>query len=431
VTTLEPSLGGVCHSAPSFLPDGRHFLYKATNVNRRNGTIYVASLEAAEPPKRLLEASRAIYVEPGFIVYSREQTLFARPFDATRLEFTGEPTQLADDVVYREILDTSAFDASDDGTLIFRRAQQRGTPTSLLWVDRTGSARAVGGAPLAPVDFELSPRGTQVAFAEGVLPDIWVLDLVRGTRSRLTSDWEVDHNPVWSPDDTVVAFDSHRNGGRQLLTKRADGAVAARVLLDAGAHDIRATDWSADGKLIVFERDSCVGCAYDIWVMPVDGEQEPFAYIESDFDERLAKLSPDGRWIAYMTSESGIYEVVVQSFPDPTRGKLQISTNGGSAPRWARGGQELYYYDLTGSIVRVPIGTSEALTVGAAERIAPAPGAGRWGVAADGETLLVAGQDDERVLLTGPLAEHEVSTGSDTHFPLDVTLNWMSLLPSR
>jgi Tol biopolymer transport system component/DNA-binding winged helix-turn-helix (wHTH) protein len=427
VTTLDSPAGEVCHSAPHFLPDGRHFLYKATNVNRRNGTIYVAALDSAESPKRLLEASRAVYVEPGFIVYTRGHALFARPFDAARLEFTGEPTQIADDIVYREILDTSAFDAADDGTLIYRREREPDAPAPLVWIDRSGTTRA-GGPSIARADFELSPLGTQIAFAEGIAPDVWTVDLARGARARLTSDPQVDHNPIWSPDGTAIAFDSHRQGSRGIFVKRADGAVDERGLLDAGAHDVRVTDWSADGRLIVFEQDSCVGCAYDIWLLPTGEGGQPFPYIETDFDERSARLSPDGRWIAYMTSESGIYEVVVQSFPDPAKSKRQVSANGGSAPRWARGGQELYYYDLTGSIVRVPIGDGHALEIGEPVRVAAAPSANRWGVTADGERLLIAAPEGERVLLTGPIGVYEVSTASETRFPMDVTLNWTSLL---
>ena len=123
MTALDASLGEICHSAPQFLPDGRHFLYKAVNVNRREGAIYIGSLDPNEPRRRLLEASRAIYVEPGFLLYAVEQKLFARRFDAARLELQGNAVLIAEDIVYRDTIDTSAFDASNDGTLIFRRQQ--------------------------------------------------------------------------------------------------------------------------------------------------------------------------------------------------------------------------------------------------------------------------------------------------------------------
>lgn len=413
VTAVDESLGEMCDSAPSFLPDGRHFLYKATNVNRRNGAIYVGSLDPAEPRRRVVEASRAVYVEPGYLVFARERTLFAQPFDATRLELTGTPIRLADDVVYREVLDTSAFDAAA-GTLIYRREPLLHDSVPLTWVDVSGKAGEPTGESMPAVDFELSPDGTHVAFADGISPDIWTLDLERGSRTRLTSAPEVDHNPVWSPDGTSVAFDSHRGGSRQIFEKRADGAVPERVLHDAGAHDVRVTDWSADGRYLVFEKDTHIGGDYDIWVLPLAGG-EAFAYNPTRFDERSARISPDGRWIAYVTAESGVYEVVVQSFPDPSVRRVQVSANGGYAPRWARGGAELYYYELTGTIVRVSL-TSE-LSVGHSARVGQAAGPYQWGVTGDGErvlTLTVAPQDGR------------VATARGDDFPIYVTVGWES-----
>jgi Tol biopolymer transport system component/DNA-binding winged helix-turn-helix (wHTH) protein len=427
ITTVDDSLGELCHSAPSFLPDGKHFLYKATNANRRNGAIYVASLDPSEPRKRLLEASRAVYVEPGYLVFARERTLFAQRFDPKRLELVGAPVQLADDVVYREIIDSSAFDAAR-GTLIYRRQPATNASAPLTWVDLSGrdaappGSSAPGGptaASIPAVDFELSPDGRHVVFADGISPDVWTLDLERGTRMRLTSAPEVDHNAVWSPDGTALAFDSHRAGRRQIFEKRADGAVPERVLYDAGSHDVRLTDWSPDGRFLVFERDSHVGGDYDIWLLPLAGG-DAFAYRPTDFDERAAKLSPDGRWMAYVTSESGVYEVVVQSFPDPAVRRMQISANGGYAPRWARDGAELYYYDLAGAIVRVSLTADAAIK--SAERVAAAPAPYQWGVTADGARLLALAltRDDRGV---------GGQRGKD--FPIYVTLEWDSAIPRR
>jgi Tol biopolymer transport system component len=271
---------------------------------------------------------------------------------------------------------------------------------------------------IVPADFQLSPDGTRIVFAEGISPDIWMFDLERGARTRLTSDPQVDHNPIWSPDGSVIAFDSHRNGSREIYEKRADGAAPERMVLDAGAHDVRVTDWSDDGRFLIFHRDSCIGCDYDIWVLPREEGQEAFAYTNSRFDERFATLSPDGRWMAFMTSESGIYEVIVQSFPDPTRGRWQVSANGGSAPVWARDGKELYYEDVTGSIVRVPIETGSGFEMGRAERLAAAPGAYQWAVTQDGLRLLIADPG-----ATGAQAPARSNT-----FPIHVILNWTSML---
>jgi len=415
ITAVDESLGEICHSAPSFLPDGRHFLYKATNVNRHNGAIYVASLDPAEPRKRVIDASRAVYVEPGYVLFTREHTLFAQPFDVKRLELTGTPTQLADDVVYREILDTSAFDAAS-GTLIYRREPLKHDAVPLTWLNLVGKAGQLTPAPsrltMPAVDFELSRDGKKVAFSDGIPPDIWTLDLERGTRTRLTSAPEVDHNAVWSPDGTSIAFDSHREGRRQIFVKRADGAIPERVVYDGGAHDVRVTDWSADGRYLLFEKDTSIGGEYDIWVLPLDGGPA-FAYNPTRFDERAATLSPDGHWIAYVTSESGTYEVVVQSFPDPAVRRVQASANGGYSPRWAGGGAELYYYDLTGAIVRVSL--TADLSIVHSDRVAQEPGPYQWAVTASFDWLIGR----------APRAGDEgLGAAGGNHFPIYVTVGW-------
>ena len=415
VTELDASLGEITHAGPSFLPDGRHFLYKSYNANRLNGAIYIGSLDPNERPKRLLRASKAIYVEPGFLLYTREETLFAQAFDPYRLELKGAAIQIAGDVLYLEPLDTSVFDASNDGTLIFRRAEQEGPDVPLVWVDRAGTTTAAGLA-IAPVDFRLSPDAKRIVFSEGSPPGVWILDIGRGTRTRLTANPQVNHNAMWSPDGSSIAFDWHRDGNLTIYEKRADGADPGRTLLEAGAYDVIVTDWSDDGRFIVFEKDSCVACNNDIWVLPMSDGAEPFAYAQSRSDEKSAVLSPDGRWMAYVTSESGTYEVVVQSFPDPAQGKWQISANGGAAPHWARDGKELYYYDGTGSIVRVEIATEPDFKVGKAVRVAEASGAYQWAVTADGE----------RLLKTAP-AVTILGSRAGT-FPITVILNWTSLL---
>lgn len=422
LTTLDRSLGEAAHAAPSFLPDQRHFLYKAATWNRRKGTIYIGSLDASEPRKRLLEASRAIYVEPGYVLFARKEKLFARAFDPNRLEFTGEPVLIADDVFYSDSLDTSAFDASNDGTLILRRRVPAGPDLPLVWTDRSGSTRTPVDLRLAPIDFRLSPDGGRIVYSEGDSPDVWVLDLTRGSRARLTADAEADHNAVWSPDGEWIAFDSHRNDSHGIYRKRANGAVPEELLYDAGPYEVEVTDWSADGRFIVFHQDSmCLGCNYDIWVLPTFGERKPIRYTAGSFEELYGALSPDGRWLAYTTNESGTYQVVVQPFPDPSQGKWQISADGGTVSRWARGGRELYYIDVAGSIVRVPITAEPAFDVGEPVRVGLAQGLQRWDVLPDGERLLKMEPDV-------PL----VSTAEYAYdFPITVILNWPALIANR
>ena len=420
LTTLDRSLGEAAHAAPSFLPDQRHFLYKAATWNRRKGTIYIGSIDGSEPRKPLLEASRAIYVEPGYVLFTREERLFARPFDPDRLMFTGEPVLIADDVFYSDSLDTSAFDASNDGTLIMRRREPAGPDLPLVWTDRSGSTRTPVDLKLSPIDFRLSPDGERIVYSEGDPPDVWVLDVTRGSRTRLTADAEADHNAVWSPDGEWIAFDSHRNDSHGIYRKRADGAVPEELLY-AGQHEMEVTDWSADGRFIVFHQDNmCLHCNYDIWVLPTFGERKPVQYTSGSFEELYGALSPDGRWLAYTTNESGTYQVVVQPFPDPSQGKWQISADGGTISRWARGGRELYYIDVAGSIVRAPITAEPAFDVGEPVSVGLAQGLQRWDVLPDGERLLKMEPDV-------PL----VSTAENADFPITVILNWPALIANR
>ena len=259
--------GGLTNTIVDGVSFYRHLLYKATNVDWRKGAIYVGSLDPEERPLRLLEASRALYVEPGYIVYSQESALYARKFDAARLEFTGPPAQIADDVFYRDSIDTSAFDAAGP-TLIYRAVAKDEPPLPLLWVDRDGATTTAASPPLAPRNFRLSPDARKILYDEGSPPDVWILDLERGARTRVTSNPQAERGALWSPDGRSIVFDAHREGGRAIYEKRADSALPEKLLLAAGAHNVAVTDWSDDGRFIIFEQDSCPGCDMDIWVLP-------------------------------------------------------------------------------------------------------------------------------------------------------------------
>jgi len=283
----------------------------------------------------------------------------------------------------------------------------------LLWVDRDGTTTTAATPLLAPGDFRLSPDGSRILYDEGAPPDVWMLDLERGARMRVTSNPQADRGAVWSPDGASIVFDAHREGGRAIYEKRTDGALPERMLLATGARSVRVTDWSKDDRFIIFEQDSCIGCALDVWVLPRSEGAEPYPYAAPDFDEHSAVLSPDGRWIAYVTLESGTCEVVVQSFADPAAGKWQISANGGFAPRWSPDGRELYYFDGIESIVRVEVATEPVFRVGKPVRVSQASAAFEWDVARDGQ----------RLLRTSGVAER-----TEGSFPITVILNWTALV---
>jgi Tol biopolymer transport system component len=253
--------------------------------------------------------------------------LLARPFDAEALKFTGEAVPLADDVVTFAGGEVAAFDVSKD-TLVYRKGAQSESARTLVWIDRTGKASNPIIEPIQPVTgpvIRLSSDGKRIVFSTpiGDAPDdIWSYDLERHVRLRLTTDPNVDHVPMWSPDGARVVFDSHRGGqGSALYEISSNGAVPERVLLKMpGADYIAASDWSRDGRFLVFHKSPAGAPPWSLWVLPVDGDAKPFPYKESSADNIAARLSPNGRWLAYITNESGSYQVVVQPFPDPAGG---------------------------------------------------------------------------------------------------------------
>jgi Tol biopolymer transport system component len=187
--------------------------------------------------------------------------------------------------------------------------------------------------------------------------DIWVMDLARGVPLRITFDAGNDWTASWSPDGTRIAFGSTRATKTQIYEKSATGSGAETVLSPDESSAIP-VNWSPDNKYIVFSRPKQLGQnarIYDTWLMPVSGEHKGIPYLETSFDKSHARVSPDGRWIAYATNESGMYQIVVQTFPDSNGGKWPISAQGGTEPKWRRDGGELYYLAFDGKLMAVPV----------------------------------------------------------------------------
>ncbi|MDA2938906.1 serine/threonine-protein kinase [Acidobacteria bacterium AH-259-A15] len=344
LTELDESRGETAHRWPCFLPDGRHFLYLALSSQPENRGIYLASLDSEEK-KRLLSANlNAAYAEPGYLLFMRESTLMAQPFDKKGLELTGEPFPLAENVDRNEHTWYTAafFSVSENGVLTYRSGLSK---NQLVWLDREGKRL---GAPVGePADYsnpELSPDGKRVAVGrldpETQTRDIWLFDLARGTSSRLTFDPADDLNPVWSADGTRIAFTSDRKGQRDIYQKMASGTGEDELVLESGEQK-SVTDWSADGRFLLYSvRNPQTGT--DVWMLPLSEEGKPTPFLQQSFREREAQFSPDGRWVTYESNESGTRQVFVQPFP-ATGGKWQISTQGGVQPRWRRDGKELFY----------------------------------------------------------------------------------------
>ena len=350
------------HRFPQFLPGGRQFLFYAQGSPETAG-IYLGSLDSSEI-KRLAAADTAgVYSPDGWLLFIRAGTLLAQRLDLGRGELTGNPVTVADPVALDSGLNAGAFSVSASGLVAYRSggAGQR----QLVWFDRSGKTLGTIGAPdannlLAPI---LSPDGRRVAVARTVQgnTDIWLLDATRST--RFTFDPSLDRFPIWSPDGSRVVFDSNRKGHRDLYVKSSNGAGSEELLLES-AQDKGASDWSRDGRfLLYYSLDPQT--AYDIWVLPMEGDRKPFVFLKTNFDERRAKFSPDGRWVAYMSNESGRYEIYVRPFNGnapgtSVGGQWQVSTSGGISPRWRADGKEVYYIAPDGKLMATPITASGA-----------------------------------------------------------------------
>ena len=431
VSERDNTLGEAYHDAPFFLPDQRRFLYLAWSDTRpENRAIYVGSLDSPARTRLMPAESQAVYAA-GHLLFLRGGTLTARSFDPDNLQFTGEPFPVADliSVVGGKL---GAFAASENGSLIYKAVDSEAGNRQLLWMDRDGKAVPASDGPFEIAGLKLSPDDTRLVFTEGSPADVWVYDVVRGLKSRLTTDPAIDHNPIWSADGTRVLFDSHRRvpgtsttaEGAIIFAKAANGATPEQLVLDSGEGSQQSPlDASRDGRTIVFRKVAPSG-VWNLWTLPLDGDRKPVPYRSGPFNETEASLSPDARWLAYSSNESGRSEVIVQPFPDPSGGKWQVSTNGGVTPRWRADGRELYYLDAGGRIVAAAVSsTGSIFTV---ESVAPlfrtplplpiVPGGalGVYDVTADGKRFLVA-----------------VPPAGATPAPIDVVLNWNAAFAGR
>jgi serine/threonine protein kinase/Tol biopolymer transport system component len=362
IAELDRSLEEQFHAKPQFLPDGRHFLYLAWSPRPENRAIYIGSLDSRTRTRLMTTESNAMYAPPGFILFLRERTLMARPFDADSLEFTGEAVPLAKNIVLNAVGALGAFAASDEGTLIFRSEAADTGSRRFIWMDRLGRQGTPIGAPTSATRLSLSPDAMQVAFAEAGPGGVWIHDFDRNLRTRLATGYGI--NPIWSADGSRLIFGL---GPTTLVSsvyeKPSNGGGSERLLLQQEPGMIVfPLDASADGRFLILGK-IMPGNIRDIWVLPLNRGTKPFPYLVTPFQKPQATLSPDGRWLAYVSGESGAYQVIVQPFPDPSGGKWQISPEGGICPQWRRHGGELFYLDAKGRIVAATVKTGRSFGV--------------------------------------------------------------------
>jgi eukaryotic-like serine/threonine-protein kinase len=344
--------GDLGHVRPQFLPDGRHFLYLVRAAAPRRG-IYVSSVDSPEPKWIVAARERALYAAPGYLLFLREGRLFGQPFDAQRLQLSGDAVPLVDSVAFISTEGRASYDVADNGTLVYRVSGVLAT-TQPLWVDRSG--RVIG--PVSdPADYQttrLSPDGSRLAVelhdVRSGTGDLWIIDLATGQKSRFTFDGMHNNEGVWSPDGRQLVFVGRPNGVRNLHLKPVDGSTGDEPLLAPG-HDRMPLDWSPDGRHVLFREDD-PDTNMDVWVLRMP-ERRPIPFLRTPFREEDAKFSPDGRWVAYMSNETGRDEIYVASFPEGTA-KRKVSLNGGRAPRWSRDGKEFFFVESNRTILVAP-----------------------------------------------------------------------------
>ena len=341
LTKLDPSHQESSHRWPYFLPDGRHFLY-AINGGPQSQGIYVRSLDGRES-RRLLNIANSVvaYGAPGFLLFRQESTLMAQAFDADKLQLSGEPFPVAEQVGYDVASFQTFFSVSQTGVLVYSSGSYGNS--QLTWVDRSGKEIGLLEGPGNFIRPWLSPDGKRVA-VDGVDPqgnrDVWLLDLATGQPTRFTFDPAQELFAVWSPDGSRILFSSDRDGPRHIYQKPATGAGKEELLLKTDDNKFP-TDWSADGRFIVYTVND-PKTKLDVWVLPMFGDQKPFPFLQTEANERNGRFSPDGRWIAYTSDESGINQIYVQTFP-ASGGKWQVSTRPGYFVTWRHDGTELFY----------------------------------------------------------------------------------------
>jgi serine/threonine protein kinase/Tol biopolymer transport system component len=404
--------GEVGHYRPFFLPDGRHFFDRGAAGSEISGPIYLGSLDSAE--RKLLlnaDASNVVFSQ-GHLLFLRETTLMAQPFDVRRLALIAGPFPIAEQIQTQGNFPPSGvFSASENGVLAYQGGA--GTVNSqLVWFDRNGKQIGVLGDPAAYGGIELSPNGRQASVSipdeAGKGPDVWLYDVARGLRTRFMFEPAIELASIWSPDGSKIVFNSGRKGHLDLYQKGSIGAGAEEMLFEDSV-DKYPTSWSPDGRFILY---STFGAptGSDLIVFPFFGDRKPFPFLQTQFNEEGGRFSPDGRWVTYDSNESGKYEVYVAPFPGPG-GKWQISTAGGDSPQWRRDGTEIFYFTPDNKLMVAAVnGKGPSFEVGAVKPLFQTRATGRtnrYAESADGQRFLINTAPEQAA-----------------HIPVTVVVNW-------
>jgi len=410
VTEMVSGITG--HRFPIWISPGNYLFLSRSTAGTESDRVMIGNVDETGPGQELLAAASNVAVASGHLLFIREGTLMARPFDVETVSFLGDATPVSEDVMVISGARLGAFSASETGLLIYNTGAVD-LRSELVWFDRDGEEAESLGIGNLFFDLAISADGRYASVAElesgAGTPDVWVFDLQRNLRTRFTFDSTNDWYPAWSPDGAQIAFASSRNGTNDIWVKGVGGSGEAVLLYEEPEFNLHPQSWSPDGKLLTYERVSPDNNS-DIWAIGADGSQ-PTELVASSFSETYPAISPDGRWMAYVSDESGSNEVYVTTFPEPAR-RWQISTNGGTYPRWRDDGSELFFVRAGGDLHTAEIdGSGQTLVVGEISDLFS------WNMSAGLRNTFDVSPDGQRVLLIRGLAS------SDTE-PLRVVLNW-------
>jgi eukaryotic-like serine/threonine-protein kinase len=414
ITIPDASRGEDTHRWPMFLPDQKHFLYLAANVSGKTepDAIYIGALNSDEKKFVTKATANAVYVAPGYILFYRDKTLFAQRFDASKLELSGEAMPIVTDISYLPRIVHAAYAASDTGLLVAQSGS--GVALSrLVWYDRKGNETGAASKPDVYSNIDLALDGKSIAVdktdPESTNADIFTYDIQRDAMRRLTFNPAIDAMPVWSPDGARILFASSRNQKFDLFVKNTDGSQEEKLLDfdNAGKADRYPYDWSRDGKYILYTRGT------ELWVATWP-ELKARSFLVAPGMIKKAQFSPDGKWVAYASNESGKFEIYVTSFPG-AQGKWQVSTAGGTQPRWRGDTKELFYIAPDGKIMAAPVTAGATFDAGAPTALFQAHA--REFFATSEQVSYDISKDGQRFLINTQVKS------ADTQ-PMSVILNW-------
>jgi hypothetical protein len=415
IVSPDPAKGILGAGWPVFLPDGRHYLHHQLTPNPDDETLMVRALDGTDSKPILKTTSQVVFAPPGYLLFVRDKTLVAQRFDTRKMELQGDPVPLSEGLGLDDV-GLASISASASGVLAYRPGQS--DRRRLVWMDRGGKE-----TPALPDDREyldtwLAPDGRRLVFevAEaGSKGDLWIRDFDRGTTTRFTFEPERELAPIWSPDGRRIVYSVQRKAW-DLFVKDAAGTGEPELLLESGEQKY-ACDWSRDAAYVVYASRN-EETSWDLYALPMTGagERKPFILRKTKFAELNGSVSPDGRFLAYQSNESGRTEVYVQEFPQ-AHSKWQVSPDGGREPFWRADGKELFYRAPNANMMAVPIEKGATFAAGTPVvlfrgRFAPVAARGLYRPTPDGQ----------RFLVLSPL-------GRDSIQPATVVMNWTAALP--